>query len=311
LFYVRFVLRVLTGGSHVRRALFVLVVLSPAVVAPTASPSQLIDRNAQGIKLEVNTKGEALLTYSAAGKLKHVLAWGALNAIAPTRSRAQLAFSLDYAGGWGKYHADYYKTFKNACRPYDGPALGWFVAGCKAPDGSYWALQSWQKMLPNYGVAPSGTQAAWELHLSHWTGALPALTIKTDWAWHQWDHLFGTFTYDGTGVFGFSATPGGNPLDTFGRNVYVDTFNSVYGPGWKRENSFLTHLNTGAFCYSVNPHGSHPAGKGEKYRATVIGPGVTPDAFWQGNSPGAYDKATDLLANDEINQLGDTKCKGN
>ena len=43
----------------------------------------------------------------------------------------------------------------------------------------------------------------------------------------------------------------------------------------------------------------------------MIGPGVTPDAFWQGNSPGAYDKATDLLANDEINQLGDTKCKGN
>ena len=67
------------------------------------------------------------------------------------------------------------------------------------------------------------------------------LTIDTDWAWHQWDHLFGTFTYGGQPVFGFRSTPGGEPLDTFGRNIYVDTFNSAYGAGWKRENSFLTH----------------------------------------------------------------------
>ena len=295
-----------------RRLFFVLVILAAAIVAPTASPSQLIDRDAHGLKLEVDTKGEALLTYTAGGKLKHVLAWGAVNAIAPTRSRPQVALKLDYAGGWGKYHADYYKTFKNGCHPYDGPQLGWYTIGCKAPDGSYWAVQTWQKMLPNYGVAPTtAIQKAWELHLSHWTGALPEFEIRTDWAWHQWDHLYGTFTYNGTGVFGFAATVGGNPLDTFGRNVYVDTFNSVYGAGWKRENSFLTHTGTGAFCYSVNPHGSHPSGKGEKYRATVIGPGLTPDGFWQGDAPGSYDKATDLVANDDINSLHDTKCKGN
>ena len=88
--------------------------------------------------------------------------------------------------------------------------------------------------------------------------------------------------YDGNPVFGFQSTPGGNPLDTFGRNIYVDTFDSAYGTGWKRENSFLTHTGTGAFCYSVNPHGSHPAGKGTSYRATVEGPGVTPDVMWQG-----------------------------
>jgi hypothetical protein len=151
----------------------------------------------------------------------------------------------------------------------------------------------------------------WELRLSHWTGELPVLTIDTDWAWHQWDHLFGKLTYNGQPVYGFKATPGGNPLDTFGRNIYVDTYNSVYGTGWKRENSFLTHTNTGVFCYSVNPHGSHPSGKGTQYRATVEGPGVTPDVMWQGASPGAYDKAADLLANDEITQLGDSQCHGN
>lgn len=294
-----------------KRVTLLVVVALASILASTANASQLIDRNAHGIKLEVNAKGEALVTYSAAGKVKHVLAWGAENAIAPTRSRPQLAFKLDYAGGWGKYHKDYWKTFTNACSPYDGPTLAWFVMACTAPDGSYWALQAWQRMLPNYGVAATPFQSAWELRLSHWTGSLPQLTITTDWAWHQWDHLFGTFTYDGSPVFGFKATPGGNPLDTFGRNVYVDTYDSAYGTGWKRENSFLTHTGTGVFCYSVNPHGAHPAGKGTKYRATVEGPGVTPDIMWEGNSPGPYDKQADLLANDQITALGDRQCHAN
>jgi hypothetical protein len=293
------------------RLSLVFVVVLAAVFASSANASQLIDRNATGIKLEVNAKGEALVTYRAGGKVKHVLAWGAENAIAPTHSRPQLAFKLDYAGGWGKYHREYWKTFTNACTAYDGPQLAWSVTACTAPDGSYWALQAWQRMLPNYGVAPTAAQAAWELRLSHWTGELPVLTISTDWAWHQWDHLFGTFTYAGSPVFGFKATPGGNPLDSFGRNVYVDTFDSAYGPGWKRENSFLTHTGTGAFCYSVNPHGSHPAGKGTKYRATVEGPGVTPDVMWEGLAPGPYDKQADQIANGEIAQLGDTQCRAN
>jgi hypothetical protein len=297
----------------VKKASLVMIVIVAALaaLASNASASQLVDRNATAIKLQVNSKGEALISYKAHGKQRHVLAWGAVNAIAPTRSQPQLAFKLDYAGGWGKYHSNYWKTFKSSCGGYDGPKLAWFVTGCKAADGSYWALQAWQRMLPNYGAAAGSSQTVWELRLSHWTGDLPVLTIDTDWAWHQWDHLFGTFTYDGQPVFGFKSTPGGNPLDTFGRNIYVDTYDSAYGTGWKRENSFLTHTHTGAFCYSVNPHGSHPAGKGAQYRATVEGPGVTPDVMWQGASPGPYDKAADLVANDEIVQLGDSQCHAN
>ena len=295
-----------------RHVVLVLVlVASASVFAATATASELIDRNAEGVKLEINTKGEALLTYSAGGKLKHVLVWGALNAIAPTRSRPQVSFDLDYSGGYGKYKQDYWKTFKGSCGAYDGPPLAWKMLACKAPDGSYWALQSWQRMLPNYGLAASPTQAVWELRLSHWTGDLPVLSIDTDWAWHQWDHLFGTYTYADNPVFGFRSTAAGVPLDTFGRNIYVDTFNSAYGKGWKRENSFLAHTNTGAFCYSFNPHGSHPAGKGTMYRATVQGPGVTPDVMWQGASPGTYDKALDLEKNGLIAQMNDRQCKAN
>src|SRR4029078_8293267 len=129
-------------------------------LASDASASQLLDRNASAIKLEVNSKGEALVSYKAHGAQKHVLAWGALNAIAPTPTKQQLAFKLDYAGGWGKYHSTYWKTFKNSCGAYTGPKLAWFVTGCTAPDGSYWALQAWQRRVPKHGRGARAPQTA-------------------------------------------------------------------------------------------------------------------------------------------------------
>jgi hypothetical protein len=301
----------------VRIVTFTLVLVLAAVLTSAASASQLIDRNAKGVKLAINGKGEAMLTYRVGGKLKHVLAWGGVNAIAPTEGRAQVALKLDYSGGYGKYRRDYWKTFGSACGTYDAadaPELAWTIAGvpaCKAPDGSFWAVQSWQRELPNYGANPTPSQAVWELRLSHWTGQVATLSVGTDWSWHQWDHLYGTFRYNGTPVHGFKSSPGGAPLDTFGRNIYIDTLNSAYGAGWRRENSFLAHNPTGDFCYSVNPHGSRPAGKGTRYRATVIGPGVTPDVYWEGAAPGTYDKNIDAAANAVITQLGDKLCRAN
>lgn len=291
--------------------LLVLVLGCAAALASTAGASQLIDRNASHVRLSIDTKGEALLTYTAGGKLHHVLAWGAVNAIAPTHARPQVAFKLDYAGGWGKYHKNYWQTFKGSCGAYDGPPLAWEVVACKAPDGSYWAVQSWQRGLPDYGVTPTAAESAWELRLSHWTGSLPTLTIHMGWAWAQWDRLFGSYTYAGSPVFGFHASSVGNPLDSFGRNVYVDTFDSAYGKGWRRENSFLTHTNLGTFCYSFNPHGAHPSGKGTKYRATVEGPGVAPDVMWQGTPLGAFAKTAAATPDAEVAALHDPKCRPN
>ena len=172
------------------------------------------------------------------------------------------------------------------CRPYRGPPVPWLVAACTASDGTHWAVQSWQRMLPNYGVAPTPERAARELRLSHWSGPLPVLEIWTDWSYRRFHHLYGRLTFRGEGVFGFRSTRFGVPLDAYGRNVFVDTFGSAYGTGWKRENSFLTHAPGGAFCYGFYPHGPHGVGSGTRYRATVIGPGVTPDVMWQGSAPG-------------------------
>jgi hypothetical protein len=161
---------------------------------------------------------------------------------------------------------------------YDGPRLAFQVAACAASDGSYWALQSWRRTLPNFDGPRRSGLGAWELHLSHWSGAIATLDASTDWVYGgRYHHLFGRLTYDGRPVYGFSATRVGSPLDTYGRNIYVDTFDSRYGKGWRRENAFLSHRPTGVFCYGFYGFTSRGPGNGAKYRLTAIGPGVTPD----------------------------------
>ncbi len=255
-------------GRHLLLPLSAVLLL---VSAPTASASEIIDRNAQNVRLGVDAGGHALVTYTVGGRVRHVRAWGAVDARQPTTGRAQVRFRKDYSGrDW--------TSFRNQCRAYDGPKLVFQVAACAASDGSYWALQSWRRTLPNFdGPARSGL-GAWELHLSHWSGAVATLEAWTDWVYGgRYHHLFGQLTYDGQPVYGFTATRVGSPTDGYGRNIYVDTFDSRYGKGWRRENAFLAHRPTGAFCYGFYRFTSRGPGNGAKYRLTAIGPGVTPD----------------------------------
>src|SRR4051812_41523699 len=275
--------------------LFVLpiVALLAAALAGSAFGADLIDRNATGVKLAVNTKGEALLTYNKAGKTKHVLVWGAVGARVPVKGGQQVKFRLDYAGGYGKYRKPYWKTFKNVCGQYDGPPLTDLVATCRAPDGSYWAAQSWARPLPNLGFAPfTAEMRSMYLEVSHWKGDLPKLEVQTGYIYTgRFQQVFGRYTYGGAGVYGFGTTAFGAPTDSFGVLVYLDTHNSVYGPGWKRENSFVPHNPTGVFCYgffAFDPTKGgykYPPGQtakrgpgiGDQYRLTASGPGVTPN----------------------------------
>jgi hypothetical protein len=276
-----------------------LVLAAFAALPGPAFGSQMIDRNATGVSLAVNRSGIALVTYHSNGQLHHTLAWGAINARTPTRGARQVTFTIDYSGGWASHHQDVWRGFRNACGPYQGPHLEWMVSACTAPDGSNWALQKWQRMLPPFGLRPTPAQSSVELHLSHWSGDLPEFVVKTDWVYREYDHLYGWLTYRGKGVYGFKSSTYGAVLDTWGRNVFVDTYNSRYGPGWRRENGFLTHRGTGAFCYGFYPHWNRPTGKGEFYRATVMGPGVTPILFWTGPAPGPYNAQIDAAANAE------------
>ena len=250
---------------------FAVAVLLLLLAPGAASASQLIDRNASSVRLSVNARGQALLTYRAHGGWHRVVASGAINARTPSTTAPQVQFHKDYSGrSWS--------SAGSSCRPYAGPKLAWFVTGCQAADGSYWAVQAWRRTLPNFDGSPGGLLGARELHLSHWTGATATLEAWTDWVYAgRYHHLFGRLTYGGQPVYGFSATKVGSPLDDYGRNIYVDTFNSRYGEGWKRENAFLAHRPTGIFCYGFYPFTKRGPGNGEKYRLNVVGPGVTPD----------------------------------
>ena len=259
-----------------RRNLLVSLLVTAAVAVSfgvaAASASEIVTRDPKHVSLKVDKKGYALVTFEQGKALKRVLYWGAVNAKAPARGAKQVVFERDFSGGWGTFHEKYWSTMKNACRAYDGPKLPWLVTACKAPDGSYWALQSWQRMLPNLGLAPwKAEQTVWELHISHWTGEPAQLEVYTDWSYHgRFHHLFGKLTYGGQGVHGFKSTSSGVPLDDFGRNVFLDTLNSGYGAGWKRENSFLAHGPNGTFCYGFYPHPPYPGyPAGDRPRATA------------------------------------------
>jgi len=257
-----------------------MLLLAPA----SAFASQLIDRDARGVHLTVNARGQALLTYTAHGSFHRVVAWGAINARYPNPKIPQVQFRKDYSGrSWS--------SAGGGCRPYAGPKLAFFVMGCTAPDGSYWAVQSWRRTLPNFAEPPRGGLGEWELHL-------------------------GRLTYAGQPVYGFTATRAGSPTDDYGRNIYVDTFDSRYGKGWRRENAFLTHSPTGVFCYGFYPFTSGGPGNGAKYRLTAVGPGVTPDVSIV--IPGLHDydrsNAADVAYERQQNALldsiaaGDRKC---
>jgi hypothetical protein len=273
---------------------------------------QLGDVDVRDVSLRVNARGEALLSYTRAnGSPRHVLVWGAVNARAPDPSRPQVRFSLDYSGGLHRYGAAVWKRFRDRCRPYDGPALPLLVTACTAPDGSHWALQRWQRLLPMRGFDPwLPGQKAYELHVSHWTGPLPVLEVSPNWTYGgSWQGLFGRLTYRGVPVYGFR-TPSSRRSDAYARYVYIDTFNSSYGPGWRHDAGKVTHSRNGAFCYSFVPQVPPPGypsraprgpGNGERHRVTAMGPGVTPVVRWEGKGLGRFDRARDA----EFNALFD------
>ena len=74
------------------RVLVLLPVLALAAsFAAPASASQLVNRGVTNIKLAVDSKGEALVSYrTVRGQAQHVLAWGAVNARQPNPALKQL-----------------------------------------------------------------------------------------------------------------------------------------------------------------------------------------------------------------------------
>lgn len=304
------------------------VVAAAFAAAGSAQAAQLIARNATGVSIKTNARGEALVTYRQGGSLRRALVWGAINAKFPSQGGRQVEFKVDYSGGWRTRRTT---TFAGSCGRYDGPPLPYLVAACKAPDGSYWAAQAWNRPWPNLGFTPwsQALREKW-LEVSHWTGELPKLELYQGWVWsNRFQQVFGRYTYKGEPVYGFGTTRYGAPTDGYGRLVYVDTLNApAYGPGWRRENSFVPHKPTGVFCYgfySFDPtKGGYkrPAGYtarrgpgvGEQYRITASGTGVMPniavtiDALHPFDRSNPEDVQLALTSTSLLRGFGDPAC---
>jgi len=99
------------------------------------------------------------------------------------------------------------------------------------------------------------------------------------------------------------------PPDAYGRVLYLDTLDSAYGKGWRRENGFVARNPDGTFCYGFVPHiadgRQRPAGNGRRYRVAVSGPGVTPDVMWEGAGLADFDRSNqdDVALEARMNEL--------
>jgi hypothetical protein len=299
--------------------LVALVTAGPGpVLATSANASErLADVNVTETSLKVNARGEALVAYRREnGQMRRVLAWGAVDARHTSREVPQVRFRLDYAGGWGKYRKEVWRRFRSVCKPYDGPELVYLVAACKVPDGSSWALQRWQRVQPLRGLPPfRPSHMDYELHLSHWSSPPAELEVSPNWTYGgTFQGLFGRLLYRGLPVHGFR-TPSTSRNDAYARYIYIDTYNSVYGPGWRRDAAKVTHFGNGGFCFSFVPQRPPPGypsdrvrgpGVGERHRATAMGPGVTPAVQWEGRALGRFDPVKDR----EYNRIFDGMLAG-
>ena len=159
--------------------------------------------------------------------VRHVLLWGAINARTPDPNVPQVAFKADYSGGWGKYRdGSYWKTFKNACEPVRRARRSSFgVTACTAPDGSYWAVQSWQRYCRCAVSRRSGRSRERSASTSR-TGAgrwRSSPSRRTSPTAATWTGLFGQLTYGGAPVYGFKTPAYNKTADGYARYVYIDT----------------------------------------------------------------------------------------
>ena len=130
-----------------------MVVAAALILAAPAAASETFALDAENVTLQVDGD-TALVSYTANGKRRHLLAWGAVNALASTSEAPQVSFRRDYSGGWKSRGRAVWPRFVNRCRPYAGPPLPFMVTSCTAPDGTHWAVQAWQRRLPMRGFDP-------------------------------------------------------------------------------------------------------------------------------------------------------------
>ena len=178
-----------------------------SLAPPGAGASTLIDRNATGVTLKVDATGQRarLVPRAAASAARARL--GRCQRARPDCRLAAGGLQARLLGRLGQRDAGRLEDVREHMRAIHGPdarlARDRLHRAGRQPLGAA-VLAADAAELRSRRRPPK--QAVWELRLSHWTGELPVLTVNTNWAYRKFDHLFGTFTYDGAPVHGFRST---------------------------------------------------------------------------------------------------------
>ena len=106
---------------------FVVVGVLAACLLGAASPAraseQFGDLDVSFLSLQVNDRGEALVTYrTAEGAVRHVYVWGAINANAPSQSTPRCISTTTTRAGLKRSGRQTWRTFADRCAPTTGRA---------------------------------------------------------------------------------------------------------------------------------------------------------------------------------------------
>jgi hypothetical protein len=235
--------------SSVRLAVLIAICVASAAVTAASAPGS--------VEVAVDARGGESLRVDAAGDAE--VSWTAADG-----SQRSLLVGRD---GSLRYGAP---AGADISHPAAGVAIPWAVVVRRTPDGSYYALQAWRRL----DTGPV------ELRFSRWQGEPTKLTLRAVCC--KWGHenVVGDASFHGRAIYGSKATAQGNPLDPYGRNVYLDSYR---GGRWDRMMGILTHRPTGSFSLWIRPEWA-----GGRYRGTIPGPNwswtLGPDAFAQTES---------------------------
>ena len=294
------------------RDLLVLVCVLGA--APDRSParrarSQLSRATPRNIKLAVNAKGTALVTYSVRGKVTHLLAWGAVNARQrPSSPRIkQVEFKLDYSGGW-KHHRLTWKTLQEHVRRLRRPrspvardrlqgAERLVLGAAELADGAARTSASRRgsaSRRPGGCTSPTGPATS-RSSTSTRTGSTAAASRRSSGSTRTRARASAAsarraWARRPTATAGCSSST--RTTRPTGRAGCARTPSSRTGrPGCSATASTPRNPWVGGYAHPRStPNRKRGPGTGEQYRITAPRAGVTPDVMWQGPGLHAYDR---------------------
>ena len=153
---------------------------------------------------------------------------------------------------------------------------------------------------PNYGLTATPKQSVWELRLSHWSGALPELTVNLNWAYRKYHHIFGSFTYLGRPVHGFKSTSRRQPARHLRPQPLPRHVRLRLRHGLDAREQLPDAQGHGQVLLRLLPPRRPAGGRGHASTARrSSAPASLPDIYWEAEALGAYDQAFDLQMHDD------------